>query len=86
MSLSLGVVACAAIAGSFLTFSLGYAVYVMLAGIGGFIFVTWLFRHFIHAQCPDCGQPARLEMSRTYKYRCTSCGYVHETGISSSPD
>lgn len=86
MFLSLGVVSCGVAAVFLVSFSLDYATYALLAGIGGIILAIWLFTHFIHAQCPSCGQPTKLEMGGTFKYRCTACGHVHETGISSSPD
>lgn len=86
MFLSLGVVACGVAAAFLLSSSLDHATYALFAGIGGILLIILLFTHVIHAECPSCGQPAKLDMGGSFKYRCTACGHVHDTGISSSPD
>jgi hypothetical protein len=58
--------------------------------VGGFIaamIVNQLsFLWFIPAYCPKCGERARLETTGTYKYKCTGCRHVHDTGISTEGD
>ena len=47
-----------------------------------FMGTVWLFQHVIPAKCPRCAGPTYLqkfEMHDTYKYKCKSCGYVHDT-------
>lgn len=86
MFLSLGVVFCGVVAVFLFSFSLDHASYALLGGIGGFALTTRLFQHLIPAECLRCGQPAKLELGGSYKYRCAACECVHETGISSGPD
>ncbi len=53
-----------------------------------FIGVVWLFRNVIPAKCPRCGGGTYLqrgEIYDTFKYRCKSCGHVHDTGVLDEP-
>ncbi len=58
----------------------------LFGGIVGFVLVIGMFQYVIPARCPKCGQRARLELKGTYKYQCSACDHVHDTGISAEAD
>jgi hypothetical protein len=87
MLLSLSAVVCGVIAVCYFTFpSWEASSSAFMWGVGIFVCIFLLFQYVIPARCPRCGQRARLEMAGTYKYRCSGCDYVHDTGFSSNAD
>lgn len=48
--------------------------------IGGAI--TPFFAFVVPAQCPKCRRhAARMKVAATIRYKCSKCGWVHDTGI-----
>jgi hypothetical protein len=60
--------------------SAGYAIYLAVPSLLGWLAAGAVVRGRIRARCPLCGGPSRCRGSDPVSYTCEACGHVSTSG------